>query len=93
MGATLAIGGNFARSKRDKLNYLEEKRIGTLRGKMDELKKRTSELKTKYSVKKRSLAKYDAFIPEHQRTRSRMENIRILLDSGKADNFYDALKM
>ena len=93
LGATLAIGGNFARSKRDKLNYLEEKRIGTLRGKMDELKKMTSELKTKYSVKKRSLAKYDAFIPEHQRTRSRMENIRILLDSGKADNFYEALKM
>jgi len=71
----------------------EEMRIGTLRGKIDELKKRTSELKTKYSVKKRSLAEYNAFIPEHQRTRSHMENIRILIDSGKADNFYDALKM
>ena len=60
---------------------------------IDEMKKRTSELKTSYSVKKRSLAEYDAIVPASQRTKVRMDNVRRLIESGKADNFYDALKL
>ena len=93
LGATLAIGGGVARNKRDTLNNQEALRMHYLRGKIEEMKKRTSELKTSYSVKKKSLAEYNAIVPESQRTKARMENVRRLIDSGKADNFYDALKL
>ncbi len=93
LGATLAIGGSVARNKRDTLNNQEALRVHALRVKIDEMKKRTSELKTSYSVKKRSLAEYDAIVPASQRTKVRMDNVRRLIESGKADNFYDALKL
>ena len=93
LAATLILGGNFARNQRDKMNNQEAMRIHTLRGKVDQMKKRTSELKTSYSVKKRSLEEYDAIVPESRRNRASMEKVRILLDSGKADTFCDALKL
>ena len=93
LAATLAIGGGVAKNRRDEMNNQEAMRMHTLRGKMDEMKKKTATLKTRYSTQKRELAQYDAIVPVTHRNKQQMERVKILLESGKADNIYDAIKL
>lgn len=91
--ATLILGGNYARNKRDNMNLQESMRLQTLRGKIDEMKKKTATLKTKYSTKKKELSEYDDIVPTSRRTKQNMEKAKALLEGGKAENLFDAVRM
>lgn len=89
--AILAGGGAYAKSKRDKLNNIEAAKVYTLRQKNEVLKKETSELKTRCSALKKSISKDEAAIPVRHRNKASMEKALALVQSGRAENLYDAL--
>jgi len=90
--ALLIIGIPIATVKRNNANKtfdnLEELNIRKRR----ELKDRTEELKREYNSKESQMAKYNKIVPQDFRSSASMARIRILLKSGKATDYYDALE-
>ena len=89
----LVFGGRFAKSKRDEMNNLEVARQRTLIGKMDDLKRKTSELKSQYRTLQNSVKKYEDVIPSTHRTSEQMEKVASILEAGNAGDFESALKI
>ena len=89
----LIIGGIRATRLRDEYNAAESESIRTRKKNEHDLKKRTDELRSKRTVVKRRLDQYNNVVPSAFRTSSRMEKVRILIQSGKAEDFYEAMDM
>lgn len=89
----LIFGGRFAKSKRDEMNNLEIAKHRTQVGKMDDLKRKTSALKSRYRTIQNSVKEYEDVIPEAYRTSGQMERVASLLESGNANDFESALKI
>ena len=93
LAGLLIFGGRWAKNKRDDMNSLEIAKQRTQVGKMDDLKKKTGLLKTKFRTLQNSVKPYDSLVPAECRTSQKMEKVVVLLEADKAKDFTSALKL
>lgn len=92
-GITLIAGGSRARNKRDALNSTiadEEYRQKKL---VHDLEKRVEELKNKRAALTKAASEYNYLVPISMRSKSRMDMVRDLLESGRAQTFSQAIEL
>ena len=90
--AILVIGVLVAKKKVKEANkaieYAQEDELK----KKDELREKVKELEREYNSLSISVGSYSDIVPEAYRKSSTMARVKLLLQSGKADNFADALE-
>ena len=90
--AVLVIGVIVAKKKVKEANksieYAQEDELN----KKDELREKVKELEHEYNSLSVSVGSYSDIVPEAYRKSSTMARVKLLLQSGKADNFADALE-
>ena len=90
--AILVIGVLVAKKKVKEANkaieYAQEDELK----KKDELRDKVEELEHEYNSLSISVGSYSDIVPEAYRKSSTMARVKLLLQSGKADNFADALE-
>lgn len=87
----LIVGGTSSKNQRDSLNYNAELAAKGRYKRQKELTERNTELKTRYTATKKRLEQYNDLVPREFRTPRHMERVKILLQSGKANNFSEAI--
>lgn len=96
IGVILAIvlliaGGVHAKNQRDGLNYNAELAAKDRYKRHNELTDKNKELKTRYTATKKRLEKYNDLVPREFRTSRHMDRVRLLIQSGKANDFSEAV--
>ena len=91
--ALLIIGGVSSVRKRNALNQFAIEAAQSRRKHLDELKKETAVLDTKKAKKAAELKEYASMIPAAHRNSASMSKVVILLKSGKAENFSQAIEL
>ncbi|MBR4948122.1 MAG: hypothetical protein IKZ29_06165 [Clostridiales bacterium] len=90
--AILVIGATVAKKKAREANksieYAQEDELN----KKDELRDKVKELEHEYNSLSISVGSYSDIVPAAYRKSSAMARVKLLLQSGKADNFADALE-
>ena len=89
--ALIIIGGVRAVRLRETYNRAEMDAIHKRKQNEEELKKRTNELRTKKTVMAKDLNQYSTIVPSALRASTKMERVKSLIQTGKAENFYDAI--
>ena len=89
----LIFGGVRAGRKRDRLNQQLADEEYQMRKRQNDLVTRNNELKTKLKNKKHELSQYQNMIPGKFRTKHYMERVLMLLQTGRAESFADAINM
>lgn len=87
----LIVGGVKAFRSREEANAAESEAIRRRKVDNENLKKRTDELRLKRTVITKRLSDYNQIVPPALRTSTRMEKSRVLIQTGKAEDFYDAI--
>ena len=87
----LIVGGVKAFRSREEANAAESEEIRRRKVDNENLKKRTDELRLKRTVITKRLSDYNQIVPPALRTSTRMEKSRVLIQTGKAEDFYDAI--
>ncbi len=87
----LIVGGVKAFRSREEANAAESEEIRRRKVDNENLKKRTDDLRLKRTVITKRLSDYNQIVPPALRTSTRMEKSRILIQTGKAEDFYDAI--
>lgn len=90
--AFLIIGGVRARRIRDELNAAEISFLNNKKEHLLELKKETSILQTKKRTMQKEIKEYEAMLPASLRSSSQISRAKILIQSGKAEDFADAVE-
>ena len=89
----LIFGGVRAGRKRDRLNQEIADVEYQMRKRQNDLVNRNNELKTKLTIKKREVSQYTSMIPSKFRTKQYMDRVLMLLQTGRAESFADAINM
>ena len=89
----LIFGGIRAGRKRDSLNQALADEEYQMRKRQNDLVNRNNELKTKLTSKKREVSQYTSMIPSKFRTKQYMDRVLMLLQTGRAESFADAINM
>lgn len=84
-------GGVYARNKRDEENDAASEMARNRMSRVDELKKETTELKSKLTLLQKRVDGMDGMIPDGFKNSGRMDKIRLLIESGKARDLEEAL--
>ena len=87
----LIVGGVKAFRSREEANAAESEAIRRRKVDNENLKKRTDDLRLKRTVITKRLSDYNQIVPPALRTSTRMEKSRVLIQTGKAEDFYDAI--
>ena len=87
----LIIGGVRAFRLREEANAAESEAIRRRKVDQEDMKKRTDELRLKRTVITKRLSEYNQIVPPNLRTSTRMEKSKVLIQTGKAEDFYDAI--
>jgi len=90
--AFLIIGGVRARRIRDELNAAEISFLNNKKDHLLELKKETSILQTKKRTMQKEIKEYEEMLPASLRSSSQISRAKILIQSGKAEDFADAVE-
>ena len=88
----LIYGGVRARRIRDELNAAEISFLNNKKEHLLELKKETSILQTKKRTMQKEIKEYEAMLPASLRSSSQISRAKILIQSGKAEDFADAVE-
>ena len=89
----IICGFRKAKRRRDELNRQDVEKAEYNKKRMDELMLRTDELRKQKEAKLESLQKYNDIIPEHLREGEKIERLKLLLVTGKAETISDATAM
>ncbi|MBR6488368.1 MAG: hypothetical protein IKT20_05620 [Clostridiales bacterium] len=89
----LLVGSTRARRLRDELNSREVNEIREKKKRIKDLTDRNEELEPKCAEIKKELDEYEELIPMDSRNSARMDKALKLLQTGKAENFSQALEM
>lgn len=87
------IGGFYARAKCAEMNRIEKERVFSNLKLKKEQKKTIESLKEEYIEYSEYLEKYDSLIPPPARNKESMDRIRVMLMSGKAETFEEAVRI
>jgi hypothetical protein len=90
--AIMIAGGVSATRKRDSYNFTVSEAAKAKLKRRDEEIKQLNSLKGKLTAQAKELKQYDNILPPGCRKGPCMAKIKILINAGKADNFYDALE-
>ena len=89
----LIFGGIWARNKRDEENLAAGEMAKQRVKRVDELKKQTSELRSKLTTYQMRVGNMDDCIPTALKNSARMDRIKVLLESGKAKDLEEAFAL
>ena len=89
----LLVGSTRARRLRDELNSAEINEIREKKKRIKDLTDRNNELEPKCAEIKKELDEYKELIPMDSRSSAKMDKALKLLQTGKAENFSEALGM
>ena len=92
-GGLMIWGGSLAGRKRDRLNKELSDEEYEKRKRVKELVERTNELKIKYNNKVNEFSGYHQYVPYQFRSKQHMERVVFLLETNKAENFSDAIRL
>ena len=87
------IGGFVARNKSRYMNNLETERVAGDIRKSKRLIRENEELIAQLDTELTKLSEYDDIVPERHRNSMKMNEVKKLLISGKAEDFNDAINM
>lgn len=93
MAVTIIVGGVKARNKRDILNSNLIDNVRSKKKKAHDLSIEIEELKGKKKALEESLLKYRYVIPSALRNKSRMDMVKNMLVTGKAQGFTEAVTL
>ena len=88
----LIFGGVRARRIRDELNAAEVSFLNNKKDHLVELRKETSILKTKQRTMLQEIKEYEDMLPPALRSSSQISKAKIFIQSGKAEDFADAVE-
>ena len=89
----LVYGGARAVGMRESLNTAAAESERTSKRRRDELTQKTSSLRTSMNLLRKKLTVYDTRVPSGFRKKASMERIKGMLQTGKAADFDEAIKM
>ena len=89
----LIYGGARAVGMRESLNTAAAESERTSKRRRDELSQKTSSLRTSMNLLRKKLTVYDTRVPSAFRKKASMERIKGMLQTGKAADFDEAIKM
>ena len=89
----LIFGGIRAKNKRDSLNEQLANDEFQMARRYKERESNTAELKTKLMNKRNELREYQTLVPAKFRSKYYMDRVIILLQTGKAESFTEAIKL
>ena len=89
----LIAGGNRARNKRDALNSQVADEEYRLRKSRNELEKNLEDLKRRRTGLTKAVQDYNYLVPSSARTKAKMDMVKDLLSSGRAQNFRQAVEL
>ncbi|MBO7453650.1 MAG: zinc-ribbon domain-containing protein [Clostridiales bacterium] len=89
----LIYGGSRAVNMRDSLNSAAAGSEHADKRKREELSDKTASLRTDMNLLRKNLTVYDARVPSAFRKKTTMERVKGLLQTGKAADFDEAIKM
>ncbi len=85
------VGAVTSRNKRSEINYSAELAVKDRHKRQQELKDKNNELKNRLTTSRKRLEKYNDLVPREFRTSRHMDRVRMLIVSGKADDFSGAV--
>ncbi len=88
----LIYGGIRARRIRDELNAAEISFLNNKKDHLEDLRKENSILKTKQRTMLKDIKEYEAMLPPSLRSSAQISRAKILIQSGKAEDFADAVE-
>ncbi len=89
----LIFGGIYASRKRDRLNEQLGEEEYMIRKRQRDLETHTAEIMNKLSIKKKGVSEYQNLVPIRFRKKHYMERVLILIQTGRAAGFYEAIDM
>ena len=88
----LIYGGIRARRIRDELNSAEISFLNNKKDHLEDLRKENSILKTKQRTMLKDIKEHEAMLPPSLRSSAQISKAKILIQSGKAEDFADAVE-
>lgn len=86
------VGAVTSKNQRDALNYNAQRAERDRHRRQQVLTEKNKELRTRYTSTKKRLEQYNSIVPREYRDARHMDRVRILLQTGKAENFAEAIK-
>lgn len=88
----IIIGAVTSKSRRNELNANAQRAERDRHRRQQVLTEKNKELRTRYTSTKKRLEQYNGIVPREYRDARHMDRVRILLQTGKAENFAEAIK-